>query len=727
MIRTVDRRTLLFFAAASLGLTALGIALLMRARANPAHYGDAVMAEYYLSMLCRCHWYGGNLPWSIHSIAAPYRFRVLVPWLAGFLPFGGTADLAATTYASLAVFYFLILVTCRRLGLNAAASACALALPFVFESHLVNYFHPFLVEGFGLLIIAAMLCAFADDRFWLFAAAGLCGLFAREVTWFILPLWCARHVKRGVTLTIAGAIVLLVERSVLWGPPVSYPIDPASIAIWHLRELSNFTRDIRSVLGWELGVTLLGLALLPVAAFRAAAPMFLCLFGAAAIACLLATDTARLFGVMMPVVVIATAQLITVLAGRRRYLLLGSLAALLLLQYAVTGNNGLPFDPAAIAAVTRPIRLGTIWTIAAAVMLWPELRDGARDKLTLLRPAWWWPEAALPHWGTLAAWTLAVAAAVGGVYLVADPERAEMDEAARAAAPGQFIKLADGYVHYEMSGPAGAPLVVLAAGISEPNYVWDPTFAALSREGFRVVRYDYYGRGYSDRPDVAYTQELYVRQLANLLDALGVTEPAHFGGLAFGASVITSFADRYPARVRSLVFVGPAFRRGAALSREQDPRRLRQKGFEAMPVPPTVQTAGPSLFLWNFTMAAYEERWWPESQWGDFLHPEHFPDWPDRYRVQMRYRGFRRAQRSTIVSNATLDQEPEMARVAAGGRPVLVFWGERDGVVPSSMSADLLRVMPRARLVNIGESGHLPQWERPAAVHPALVAFLRGN
>ena len=67
---------------------------------------------------------------------------------------------------------------------------------------------------------------------------------------------------------------------------------------------------------------------------------------------------------------------------------------------------------------------------------------------------------------------------------------------------------------------AGRPdgrVVVLAAGFSVPYYIWDPTFAALTGAGFRVLRYDYYGRGYSDRPAIPFTDEMYVRQLDELL------------------------------------------------------------------------------------------------------------------------------------------------------------------------------------------------------------------
>src|SRR5205823_2647140 len=142
-------------------------------------------------------------------------------------------------------------------------------------------------------------------------------------------------------------------------------------------------------------------------------------------------------------------------------------------------------------------------------------------------------------------------------------------------------------------------------------YIWDPTFAALVQAGFRVLRYDYYGRGYSDRPDVPYTQDLYVRQLRELLDGVGITQPIDLAGLSFGGSVVTTFADRYPDRVRSLVYIDPSFRTPGAL-------------------PPLVTIP----FAWNYFTAVFDERWWADAQPHDFLHPEKFPDWADRYREQ---------------------------------------------------------------------------------------------
>jgi len=297
---------------------------------------------------------------------------------------------------------------------------------------------------------------------------------------------------------------------------------------------------------------------------------------------------------------------------------------------------------------------------------------------------------------------LLIVAAGGGLYVAADPEHLEIDQAVRAAAPGQFVRLSDGFTHYELGGPADGRVVVLAAGISVPYYIWDPTFSALTQAGFRVLRYDYYGRGYSDRPDIAYTQDLYVRQLAELLDAVHVAQPIDLAGLSYGGSVVTSFADTFPDRVRSLIYVDPSFWSPYAVT-----------ALQRMPR------------VWNYLTAIFEERWWADIQSDDFLYPERFPDWPDRYKVQMQYRGFRRAQRATAVDNASVDQAPQLKRIGEHPRPVLVFWGMEDHAVPFEFSATLLEAMPRARLVPVASAGHLPHWEQPGVVHPVLIAFLR--
>ena len=64
----------------------------------------------------------------------------------------------------------------------------------------------------------------------------------------------------------------------------------------------------------------------------------------------------------------------------------------------------------------------------------------------------------------------------------------------------------------ECGSPDGIP-VVLIHGFSVPYFIWDPTFRALAEGGMNPVRYDLYGRGYSDRPKAKYNVGLFVEQL----------------------------------------------------------------------------------------------------------------------------------------------------------------------------------------------------------------------
>jgi pimeloyl-ACP methyl ester carboxylesterase len=303
-----------------------------------------------------------------------------------------------------------------------------------------------------------------------------------------------------------------------------------------------------------------------------------------------------------------------------------------------------------------------------------------------------WPAAAL----------LVVAAFVA--YHVKDPEQRPLDAAARQAAPGRFVQLTDGITHYEVAGPDTGRVVVLAAGSSVPGYIWSPLFETLADSGFRVIRYDYYGRGWSDRPSKDYSQALYVRQLRELLDSLGVHQSIALAGLSFGGNVITSFADSFPARVGSLIYTDPGFIRPG-----HPPYRVR------------------SSLLWNFSMVFRGGTdAMATGQLTDFLHPERHPDWVGRYRVQQQFRGTRSALRAAQLANAASPDPHEQIRRVGAGRPVLIIWGRQDHTVPFRFSDSLRALIPTAEFVPVDSAGHLPHIERPDVVVPAVIGFLRG-
>ncbi|WP_037606000.1 alpha/beta fold hydrolase [Streptacidiphilus rugosus] len=55
--------------------------------------------------------------------------------------------------------------------------------------------------------------------------------------------------------------------------------------------------------------------------------------------------------------------------------------------------------------------------------------------------------------------------------------------------------------------------------------------------------------------------------------------------------------------------------------------------------------------------------------------------------------------------------------------PVLVLWGEHDGVIPTAYGRTFAASFPRARFVPVAEAGHFPFIENPEAVFAALDDF----
>jgi len=144
-----------------------------------------------------------------------------------------------------------------------------------------------------------------------------------------------------------------------------------------------------------------------------------------------------------------------------------------------------------------------------------------------------------------------------GIYHILDSENNELNDTVRARLGGTYIRLSDGITHYKLEGPNDGKVVVLVHGGTIPMWTWDKQVKALKDAGFRVLSYDKYGRGYSDRPDVTYDQELYKRQLSELVDKLALTKPFDLIGISLGGGTAVNFTARYPHRVRKLVMISP--------------------------------------------------------------------------------------------------------------------------------------------------------------------------
>jgi pimeloyl-ACP methyl ester carboxylesterase len=289
---------------------------------------------------------------------------------------------------------------------------------------------------------------------------------------------------------------------------------------------------------------------------------------------------------------------------------------------------------------------------------------------------------------------------VTGFEMLRNPEVDAIDAAARSSAPGKFVRLTDGVTHYDEKGPESGRAIVLVHGFSVPYYIWDSTAKALAASGLHVIRYDEYGRGWSDRPAVVYNAELYERQLRELLDSLHV-QRVDVAGVSMGGWVTATFVSRHPERVRTLTLVDPVT--GTA---------SRPGGLFAMPLV--------GDYLWQ-TLAVPRMA---EGQTGDLLRPERFPDWARRYRVQTRFRGFGHALLSTRRNIAGTSMDSVYRAVGATGVPTLLLWGIADQTVPFQTNESVRHAIPAAEFHPIEGAAHLPIIEQAQHTDSLMLAFL---
>ncbi len=278
-------------------------------------------------------------------------------------------------------------------------------------------------------------------------------------------------------------------------------------------------------------------------------------------------------------------------------------------------------------------------------------------------------------------------------------EQHELDAHSRTGTQGEYIELSQGVTHYQQANTGAQEVVLLVHGFSVPYYIWDPTYDFLTKQGFRVIRFDLYGRGYSDRPDVDYTQEIFDRQILDLLDGLKIKQPINLVGLSMGGAIVAKFVADHPEKVDKTIFVDPSHRSFYK-------RKL-----------------GIPLFG-DFFAAVFMMPNAAEGQLSDFYYPENFPDWVEKYKTQMQYKGFRRAIVSTLVHFAKPDKLPWYQRIGELNKEVLLIWGREDKTLPLADSHRVAEALKTTTFV-VDKSGHLPHLEHPKIVNAKILSFLR--
>jgi pimeloyl-ACP methyl ester carboxylesterase len=283
-------------------------------------------------------------------------------------------------------------------------------------------------------------------------------------------------------------------------------------------------------------------------------------------------------------------------------------------------------------------------------------------------------------------------------------ETEELNDTVRAALGGTFVSLPDGVTHYELGGPEDGAPVVLVHGFSVPSFIFDPTFEFLATAGFQVLRYDLIGRGYSDKPNLRYDIHLFTRQLKDLLDALNLTNISLLG-LSMGGAITTAFITQHPHYIRKHVLIDPA-------------------GVNRVELPPLLKAVKTPI-LGELLLGLFGSGRMVKGVASDFFDPALVEEFQSKYKIQMRYHGFKRAILSTMRSGILDSQLHLYRQLGALQKPTLLFWGKNDTTTPFKDHTLILEALPHAEFHAIAHCGHIPHYEKPDAVNPILMEFLK--
>ncbi|MFG1214603.1 alpha/beta fold hydrolase [Xanthobacter flavus] len=227
---------------------------------------------------------------------------------------------------------------------------------------------------------------------------------------------------------------------------------------------------------------------------------------------------------------------------------------------------------------------------------------------------------------------------------------------------------------------------------------WRGVIPALS-ERFRVIAPDMVGFGFSDRPSgISGTREVWVRQVLDLMDALGL-ERVDIVGNSFGGAIGLALAVAHPARVRRLVLMG-----SVGLSFPISEGLEKVWGYE-----PSFAAMRALLDVFAFDRGLVTDEL-AELRFRASTRPG----------FQESFSAMFPAPRQRHLDALATHE----AEIRALPHEVLIVHGREDRVIPLDVSLRLADLIDRAQLHVFGRCGHWTQIEQAARFNRLVGDFL---
>lgn len=264
--------------------------------------------------------------------------------------------------------------------------------------------------------------------------------------------------------------------------------------------------------------------------------------------------------------------------------------------------------------------------------------------------------------------------------------RKKVTEADRKAAPGQFALLSQGTTYFQWIGPQKGPVALCIHGLTTPSFVWRGMAQGLVLMGFRVLTYDHYGRGLSDRVKGKQDAAFFLQQLDDLLRHEKVDGPVTVLGYSMGGAVAAHFTAANPGAVKQLILLAPA--------------GMQHSVGKAALFARDTPIIGDWLFLMSYPRQL-RKGIQAEAQLETSVE-----NITDLQQAETDKRGFFPAVLSSFRGLLHDTAEAPHCAIATAGVPVLAIWGPEDDVIPLSARDVLVEWNPDAQQAVIDGAGH---------------------
>ena len=286
-------------------------------------------------------------------------------------------------------------------------------------------------------------------------------------------------------------------------------------------------------------------------------------------------------------------------------------------------------------------------------------------------------------------------------------EKKILNDEERSKIAGSFIDLPSGNTHYEVKGEG--ELVVLTHGYATPYYIYDKIFECLVSKGYKVLRYDLLGRGYSERVDAEYNAELFAKQLDELTTSLFKDEQFYLIGTSMGGIITTTYYKNHPEKVKKLILLAPA-----GMDTFKPPFYMKISKVPGLGELIFNNVAGPMLLKKTTSELYYVNDAEKDCYQRSFAGP-------------IQYKGFLKATLSSLRHTILrTDLAMEGYRVVANNNlPLLVIWGTIDKTMPYYQIDRLKEICPNAKFITYENSGHIFLFDEGERVNKDILDFLK--